>query len=74
MKKKTAAEKTLTEIAKIALFEANAKTGIKKIQKILENLQKTRWLFNQIPLFLKHESTTKENQTRNRWLQTGSVL
>lgn len=41
MKKKTAAEKTLTEIAKIALFEANAKTGIKKIQKILENLKKT---------------------------------
>ena len=41
MKKKTAAEKTLTEIAKIALFEANAKTGLKKIQKILENLKKT---------------------------------
>lgn len=41
MKKKTTAEKILTEIATIALFEANAKTGLKKIQKILENLQKT---------------------------------
>jgi ribosomal protein L14E/L6E/L27E len=42
MKKKSTEEKALTEIAKIALFEANAKTGLKKIQKILENFQKTR--------------------------------
>lgn len=42
MKKKTTIEKTLTEIAKIALFEANAKTALKKIQKILENFEKTR--------------------------------
>ena len=59
MKKKTTAEKTLTEIAKIALFEVNAKTGLKKIQKILENLKKTRWLSNQKALFYKNESTTK---------------
>jgi hypothetical protein len=25
----------------------------------LQNLEKTRWHFNQIQLFLKHESTTK---------------
>jgi len=42
MKKKTTEEKTLTQIAKIALYEENAKTGLKKIQKILENFQKTR--------------------------------
>jgi hypothetical protein len=42
MKKKTTEEKTLTQIAEIALFEANAKTGLKKIQKILEKFQKTR--------------------------------
>lgn len=53
MKKKTTEEKTLTQIAKIALFEANAKTGLKKIQKILENFQKTRWQNHQKDLFLK---------------------
>jgi hypothetical protein len=42
MKKKTTEEKTLTQIAKTALFEANAKTGLKKIQKILEKYQNTR--------------------------------
>ena len=53
MKKKTTEEKTLTQIAKIALYEENAKTGLKKIQKILENFQKTRWQKPQKDLFLK---------------------
>jgi hypothetical protein len=45
MKKKTAKEqaleKALVEVAEVALYEASAKRAIKKIQKILENLQKT---------------------------------
>jgi hypothetical protein len=46
MKKKTAEEQTLekalVEIAKVALYEASAKRAVKKIQKILQNLEKTR--------------------------------
>ncbi len=63
MKKKTteeqALEKALVEVAKVALYEASAKRAIKKIQKILENLQKTHWQNHQKILFLKHESTTE---------------
>ncbi len=57
MKKKTAEEQTLekalVEIAKVALYEASAKRAVKKIQKILQNLEKTRWQKDQKDLFLK---------------------